>query len=116
WPGPLTLIVRASERVPARFRAREGTIGLRMPASMITLSIIDDAGAPLAVTSANTSGSPDPASVEDIESAITDKVDAIMGAREPMSGEPSTIVDCTKSSPVIIREGGISADAIAALS
>ena len=69
WPGALTLVVRASAAVPAAFRSPVGTIGLRMPDSEAALALIRAVGCPLAVTSANLSGAPDTARIEDLDGA-----------------------------------------------
>ncbi|MGI6216984.1 MAG: L-threonylcarbamoyladenylate synthase, partial [Coriobacteriales bacterium] len=53
WPGPLTLVVEASDEVPEAFRGGDGTIALRIPNSPVTLSLIETLGCPLATTSAN---------------------------------------------------------------
>ena len=55
WPGPLTLIVEASDAVPAAFRSAAGSIGLRMPDNDTALELIEAVGCPLATTSANIS-------------------------------------------------------------
>lgn len=70
WPGGLTLVVRASDAVPAAFQSPAGTIGLRMPASEAALGLIRAAGCPLAVTSANLSGAADTARAEDLDRAL----------------------------------------------
>lgn len=70
WPGALTLVVRASDAVPAAFQSPAGTIGLRMPASEAALGLIRAAGCPLAVTSANLSGAADAARAEDLDAAL----------------------------------------------
>ena len=70
WPGALTLVVRASDAVPAAFQSPAGTIGLRMPASEAALGLIRSAGCPLAVTSANLSGAADTARAEDLDRAL----------------------------------------------
>ena len=70
WPGGLTLVVRASDAVPAAFQSPAGTIGLRMPASEAALGLIRAAGCPLAVTSANLSGAADTARTEDLDRAL----------------------------------------------
>lgn len=70
WPGGLTLVVRASDAVPAAFQSPAGTIGLRMPASEAALGLIRAVGCPLAVTSANLSGAADTARAEDLDRAL----------------------------------------------
>lgn len=85
WPGGLTLVVRASERVPAAFQSAEGTIGLRMPASALALNLIRKAGCPLATTSANFSGEPAPGAFDELDPAFAQAVGVVVG--ETAAGE-----------------------------
>ena len=56
WPGPLTIIVEASSRVPARVTGGTGRIGLRLPAAAIPQALVKQAGFPVTGTSANRTG------------------------------------------------------------
>ena len=116
WPGALTLIVNASNRVPQAYQSQAGTIGLRMPDDALVRVIADEVGCPLAVTSANLSGQSDPRRFVDIDPAIFARVDAAIDDEQDKSGVGSTVVDCTGSSYRILREGSITrADLDAAL-
>ena len=116
WPGALTLIVKASSSVPSEYRSEKGTIGLRMPADMLTRVIIDQVGCPLATTSANRSGQPDPKRFVDIAPIVLAQVAAAIDDEQKKSGIGSTVVDCTGPAPRILREGPIPASEIAAVS
>lgn len=105
WPGALTLVVRASDEVPADYQ-REGTVALRVPDSPLVRELARRVG-PLAVTSANTHGMPSPASSDDIERRIADEADLTLAAGPTPGGVASTIVDTTGPEPRIIREGAI---------
>lgn len=114
WPGGLTLIVRASERVPAAFQSAAGTIGLRMPASDAALSLVHAVGCPLATTSANFSGDPAPRTFADLDPAFADAVAAAgalvrEGCEQAGDGMASTVLDCTLPLPSVLREGAITA-------
>ena len=109
WPGPLTLVVKASEAVPAAYASAEGTIGLRMPASETALKLIEAVGCPLSTTSANPSGAPAPYNVASVDEALAAQVGAVLADSAAKSGVASTIVDCTGPAPRILREGGVSA-------
>nr|WP_251197803.1 L-threonylcarbamoyladenylate synthase [Anaerotardibacter muris] len=104
WPGALTLIVEASDEVPAAYRASNGTIALRMPDHDQTLQLIKAVG-PLAATSANLSGQPTPASLDEVPAALKSTLPAILG--QTRSGIASTVVDCTGPTPNVIRQGSI---------
>jgi tRNA threonylcarbamoyl adenosine modification protein (Sua5/YciO/YrdC/YwlC family) len=114
WPGALTLIVKAGEAVPPAYRSTSGTIGLRMPDDALTRSLADKLGCPLAVTSANISGQPDPCRFDDIDARILSQVAAAIDDERRKSGIGSTVLDCTGFAPRILREGAVTAGDIAA--
>lgn len=118
WPGPLTLIVRASDAVPAAFRSAQGTIGLRMPNNACALDLIARVGCPLATTSANPSGAKPPRTCADVDAALAAAVGTVLadGDDAEKSGVASTILDCTGDHPELVREGAISLADIQALS
>lgn len=105
WPGALTLIVRASERVPAAFASAQDTIGLRMPANPVALDLIRQVGCPLATTSANISGRPAAACADEVDPALAAAVACVLSGTVPASGVASTILDCTGDRPRVIRQG-----------
>lgn len=115
WPGPLTLVVRASEEVPPSFRSAEGTIGLRMPANETALALVRAAGGPVATTSANLSGSNAPRTLGTVDKSILSGVAAYLCDDAGMSGVASTVLDCTADHPVVVRRGAISIAQIQAL-
>ncbi len=108
WPGALTLIVKASAAVPARYASKDGAIGLRMPARDLTLALIRAVGCPVATTSANISGMGAPADSREVDAQLVARVGAVLADDdEPRSGVASTVVDCTQDTPRILREGSI---------
>ena len=107
WPGPLTLIVEASEAVPAAFLGDGNTIALRMPDSPVALAIIQAFGNPVATTSANMSGEP---AVNDgalLSSHVVMSAAFALDGGVIVGGKPSTIVSCLGAQPVVVREGSI---------
>lgn len=108
WPGPLTLIVRASSLVPPAYRSKQGTIGLRMPASEAALSLIAQAGGPLATTSANLSGNSDALTFSALDERVLSQVGGAFDDGEEKSGIASTVVDVSQGDLVVKREGAIS--------
>ncbi len=117
WPGPLTIIVKASDQVPEAFRSKEGTIGLRMPANPTAHKLISQLGCPIATTSANLSGQKNTITFDEIAPSIFEAVGAAVSDEEEKSGIASTIVDCASGDhPVLMREGAITISDIRALS
>lgn len=106
WPGALTLVVRASEAVPAAFVSAEGTVGLRMPASPEARALVRAAG-PLATTSANLSGAPSAERFEDVDARLARAVGCAVRTDAPLTGVASTVVDCTRPAPRVLRQGGV---------
>ena len=109
WPGALTLIVEASDAVPASYRSESGSIGLRMPANETTLALIRRIGSPLATTSANISGRAAVSRFESLDEELLASVGYAL--RDPVesshSGVASTVIDCTSGGLTLVREGGI---------
>lgn len=105
-PGPYTFILEASHEVPALFRSRKKTIGLRVPDHPIIQSIIAGLGNPLIVTSLHDLDSikeypTDPVEIaEEWEHIVDVVVDGGAGRLVP-----STVIDCTSGAPELIREG-----------
>src|SRR5436305_296685 len=58
WPGPLTIIVKASSRLPLRVTANTGNVALRVPAAKIPIAIVRELGFPITATSANLQDAP----------------------------------------------------------
>lgn len=115
WPGPLTLIVKAANNVPAAFRGPDGTIALRMPNNPSALELIERVHFPLATSSANFQGETPPRSFDDVNPELLALVPASVDDWNPRSGVSSTVVDCTGDTPRILREGAISLEDLLAL-
>ena len=113
WPGPLTLVVKASERVGRDFRAPDGTVALRSPKHEVVIELLQAAGGPIIATSANTSGNKAPGTFEEVEVRIVQAADLSLDGGETEHQLASTVVDCTGAAPRVIREGAISAEQIA---
>ena len=110
WPGPLTIIVKAGDNVPAAFQAENGTIALRMPNDEMALKLINTVGFPLATSSANLQGEKPPALLAEVDERILSQVAAYIGDENPREGVSSTVVDCTGEEIRVLREGLLSLD------
>jgi tRNA threonylcarbamoyl adenosine modification protein (Sua5/YciO/YrdC/YwlC family) len=110
WPGALTLVVRASDAVPAEYvRASDHTIALRLPDSNLVRALARGVGCPLAITSANVHGEAAAASATDLDERLLAGADLVFDAGAAPIAVNSTIVDCTADAPRILREGAIPA-------
>lgn len=106
WPGALTLVVTASDALPAEYLAPTGTVALRCPNSTLVRELARRVG-PLAQTSANTHGEPSATSGASVEPQIIEAADLTLDGGPAPLAVASTIVDCTGASPRVLREGAI---------
>ncbi len=113
WPGPLTMVVKSTGRVPVSVNAGLDTVGLRMPDCDAALSLITAAGVPIAAPSANKSGSPSPTTAAHVAADFEDSL-TVLDAGECRIGLESTVIDMTREVPVILRPGAVTQEMIAA--
>lgn len=113
WPGALTLIFRKKPGIPDAVTAGGETIGIRMPDMELTRELIRAAGKPLAAPSANTSGKRSSVSAREVLEDLDGKIDMVIDGGTCPVGVASTVVDMTGETPVILREGVITAEMIA---
>lgn len=107
WPGALTLIFKASERVPCEVRAGKDTIGIRVPDCRVVLDLLKILKEPLAVTSANISEKEEIFTAEKVLEELGKEIDFILDGGITRHRCVSTIVDVTEGCPVMIRNGKI---------
>jgi L-threonylcarbamoyladenylate synthase len=112
WPGPLTMIVPASAKVPLKVTGNTGRLAMRQSRSRVAQALLDWLDQPLIATSANLSGQPTCRSGIEVFGVMDGRVDLILDAG-PCSGAGSTTVDITEPYWKIIREGTISEKEIA---
>ena len=115
WPGPLTLVLPASEMVPSIVRAGGPTVALRCPAHPVALALIRAAGRPLAAPSANRSQHLSPTRAEHVASSLGEAVDLILDGGPTAAGLESTILDLSGVRPRILRPGPIAPAELAAI-
>jgi L-threonylcarbamoyladenylate synthase len=107
WPGPLTLVLPASEQVPAIVRAGGATVALRCPAHPVALALIRVVGRPLAAPSANRSQHLSPTLAQHVASSLGEAVELILDGGPTSAGLESTILDLSGTRPRILRPGPI---------
>jgi len=109
WPGSLTLVLPASDRVPDVMHPTElETIGLRVPNHPLARQILKQTG-PLATTSANLSGQPPLTTLRAVETHFPGVLTPALGETppEPISGTPSTVVKWAPEGWQVLRQGAI---------
>lgn len=116
WPGPLTLVVHRRPGVVSD-RAAGGldTVGVRVPAHPVALAFLRAAARPVAAPSANRFGRVSPTTAAHVRDDLGPDVDVVLDGGSTTVGVESTIVDCTGGRPVVLRQGGITVERIAAL-
>lgn len=108
WPGPLSLVLPKSKRIPDTVSAGLSTVAVRMPDNEIARSVIREAQVPLAAPSANRSGRPSPTTAQHVLDDMGGRIPLILDGGACTVGVESTVVDMTKDTPVILRPGDIS--------
>jgi L-threonylcarbamoyladenylate synthase len=104
WPGPLTLVVRHQPSLAWDVGDPQGHVALRMPLHPVALEVLVETG-PMAVTTANRAGAPAPRTYGEAEDQLGEAVSIYLDAGECAEGPPSTIVDMTSRTPVLLRAG-----------
>ena len=113
WPGPLTIIVSKHVSLPDSISATN-MVAVRVPDHVVARSVLRAAG-PMAVTSANLSGHPSPSTAEEVFAQLNGRISLILDGGITPGGVPSTLVDCTGTQPIVMREGPISLNQILAV-
>ncbi len=114
WPGPLTIVLHRWPGFESAALAGGDTVAVRVPDHERVRTLVAAAGEPLAVTSANRSGGPNPRTADDVRAALGGAVDVLLDGGPCASDVPSTIVDLTVEPPRILREGAMPRAAIEA--
>jgi L-threonylcarbamoyladenylate synthase len=108
FPAPLTLVLPKSARVPLIATANLPTIGVRMPRHDLAREFLTECGAPLVAPSANLSGKPSPTTWQAVFEDLNGRIDCILQGEQTEVGLESTVVDCTKDFPLVLRVGAVS--------
>ena len=115
FPGPLTIVLKKTERVPDVATAGLDTIGIRMPRNLLANEFIAACGWPLIAPSANLSGRPSPTTWQAAYEDLNGRIDCILQGEPTEIGLESTVVDCREDTPVILRLGSVSLQEIQAV-
>ncbi|TVQ18943.1 MAG: threonylcarbamoyl-AMP synthase [Bacteroidetes bacterium] len=104
WPGPLTMVLPKSKRVPDIVTSGLSTVGIRMPANDYALGLIRACGCPVAAPSANKFGRISPTTAAHVKKQLPD-VDYILDGGKTTVGIESTIIKLTEHGFQILRNG-----------
>lgn len=117
WPGPLTMVLPRHIACPVALLAGAGleTLAVRVPALPSALALLREVGKPVAAPSANRSGQVSPSTAAHVMQGLDGRIAAVLDTGPCIVGLESTVLDLTGPRPVLLRPGGVTAEAIEAL-
>lgn len=115
WPGPLTVVLPKSGRVPENISGGLDTVAVRMPGNDIMRAVIRVCGFPLAAPSANLSGSPSPTRAEHVLADLDGRIDMIVDGGPCDCGLESTVLSLCGDRPRILRPGAVTHEQLLAV-
>lgn len=118
-PGALTMVATLHPQSPLRFTTPHPTVGIRIIDHPFCRLLTEATGFPITATSANRSGEPTLSTVEEILKQFGEasrQIDLIIDSGTAPSQTPSTVIDTTGDTPLLLRPGAIAWEAIVAAS
>ncbi len=106
-PGPLTVVLRKSSAVAGIVTAGLPTVAIRFPDHPVAKALLREAGVPLVAPSANISGRPSPTRAAHVSEDLDGRIAAIVDGGNCRIGLESTVLDLTRSVPVVLRPGSV---------
>ena len=110
WPGPLTMVLKKTDRIPDITSGGLDTVGIRMPSHKTARAIIDKCKLPLAAPSANLSGSPSPTTAQHVLNDMDGRIPCIVDGGYSPVGVESTVIAFEENAIKLLRPGFISVD------
>ena len=107
WPGPLTIVMKKSDKIPCEVSAGLDTVAVRMPSHSVAHKLLEMCELPIAAPSANTSGKPSPTTANHVFEDMNGRIDAIIDGGACNVGLESTVIDVTEDVPKLLRPGGV---------
>ena len=107
WPGPLTLVLDADADTADTPQSVAGTIGFRLPSHPLARGLVQAAGVPLLVPSANRAGEPPATSAEEVLRIFKGELDLVIDSGPSKGGVASTVVRVQGDDVTVLREGAI---------
>ena len=105
WPGGLTLVVPAAPHLPGELLAGGTSVAVRVPDHAALRELIRQLGHPLAATSANLHGQPNPRTAQDVVAQLGERIPLVLDGGATPGDTASTIVDLTGPTPRVLRQG-----------
>lgn len=112
WPGPLTLLVPRTSRVPDWVTGGRDSVALRMPSHPIAQQLLDEVNTGVVAPSANRFGKVSPTTAQHVVDDLGEDVDLVLDGGSCTIGVESTIVECVGDDVTILRPGSISSEEI----
>ena len=115
WPGPLTLLLMKTDRVPDVTTAGLSSVAVRCPRHPAALQLLRACALPIAAPSANRSGRPSPTRAEHVYEDMRGRIPLILDGGPCQVGVESTVLDVTGETPCVLRPGAVTPEMIAAV-
>jgi L-threonylcarbamoyladenylate synthase len=115
WPGPLTLVLPKTERVPTVTTGGLDTVAVRMPSHPVAKRLIELSAVPIAAPSANRFGRPSPTIAKHVWEDLHGRIDLILDGGPTPIGVESTVLDLTVDPPMVLRPGGVTLEELRAV-
>lgn len=116
WPGPLTLVLPRRPDCPVALLTGAGldTLAVRVPRHTVASALLEAAGRPIAAPSANRSGQVSPTSARHVMDGLAGRIAAVLDSGPCEVGVESTVLDLSGDTPLLLRPGGVTAEALEA--
>jgi L-threonylcarbamoyladenylate synthase len=114
WPGPLTLVLTRRRDCPVSLLASAGldTLAVRVPSAAVARALLRETGLPVAAPSANRSGRVSPTTARHVLEELSGRIAAVLESGPCTVGVESTVLDVASATPVLLRPGGVTLEAI----
>lgn len=115
WPGALTLVLPKATQIPSVVTAGGQTVAVRCPSHPLALALIRAAKVPIAAPSANRFSHTSPTTAHHVLDDLAGRVEMILDGGPTPIGVESTVLDLSGGEPLILRPGGVTAEALCAV-
>lgn len=114
WPGPLTIILPRTDRIPSVTAGGLDSVGVRFPAHPLAQALIRASGVPIAAPSGNRSGSPSPTTAAHMMQDMDGRIPAVIEGGSCICGVESTVIALDDERSVrVLRPGFVTPEQLA---